>query len=419
MESKGSKGSGRWLYMAGLMLAGESIYMLPYMRKTFQTSMESVFQLSSTEVGLLNSIFGVLALICYFPSGRVADRFSVRSLLTVSLMATGLGGGMMILFPSFYGLLAVHAFWGITSILTFWSALIKATRNWGSPNEQGKSFGLLDAGRGAVAAILASLATLLFAYSDSTHAGLYGVIAIYSAAPFLSGILLWYTLPDELEDGSSSSSKENRGPSLREVLKWPAVWTLAAIVFCAYLLYLGSYELPAFAEKGYDETKTFGATLGTIRDWMRPIAAIAAGLIADRFLASRTVAATFGILLLSFASMAFFPPDLLTSYILWAQVILIGLGVFGLRGIYFAILEEVRIPRAWTGTVVGIVSFIGFTPDLFGHFLSGWFADHFEGVLGYRYYFAFLALVALIGGILGIFIRSRKKEGEGKPVQEN
>ena len=392
--------------MAGLMLAGESIYMLPYMRKTFQTSMESVFQLSSTDVGLLNSIFGVLALICYFPSGWIADRFSIRSLLTVSLMATGLGGGMMFLFSSFYELLAIHAFWGVTSILTFWSALIKATRNWGSSKEQGKSFGLLDAGRGAVAAILASLATLLFAYSDSTRAGLYGVIALYSAAPFLSGILLWYVLPRERENENPGSTEKSERPDLKKILGQPAVWNLAGIVFCAYLLYLGSYELPAFAEKGYDRTKTFGATLGTVRDWMRPIAAITAGLVADRFLASRTVATIFGILVLTFASMALFSPSFLGQSILWVQVILIGLAVFGLRGVYFAILQEVRIPQAWTGTVVGIVSFIGFTPDLFGHLLSGWFVDHFEGVLGYRYYFALMAIVALSGLILSLLIRS-------------
>ena len=64
----------RWLFLASLMLAGESIYMLVYMRKTFQTSMEQVFQVSATEIGLLNSMFGILALACYFPGGWLADR---------------------------------------------------------------------------------------------------------------------------------------------------------------------------------------------------------------------------------------------------------------------------------------------------------------------------------------------------------
>ncbi len=395
--------------MAGLMLAGESIYMLPYMRKTFQTSMEAVFQISSTEVGLLNSMFGVLALICYFPSGWVADRFSVRSLLSVSLMATGLGGAMIFFVSSFYGLMAIHAFWGITSILTFWSALIKATRNWGSPKEQGKSFGLLDAGRGAVAAILASLATLLFAYGANTEMGLYRVIALYSAVPFLTGILLWFVLPKEADEGGQEGKEKLKSGDLKRILSRPAVWLFALVIFCAYILYLGSYDLPAFAEKGYDRSKTFGATLGTVRDWMRPIAAIAAGLIADRFRASRTISATFGILVLSFASLALVDPGLGWMGLLWVQVILVASAVFALRGVYFALLEEIRIPRGLTGSTVGIVSFIGFTPDLFGHLLSGWFVDHYEGVPGYRYYFAFLAVVALIGVVLSWWIGVRER----------
>jgi hypothetical protein len=39
MNSSPTPKAARYLYMAGLMIAGESIYMLPYMRKTFQTSM--------------------------------------------------------------------------------------------------------------------------------------------------------------------------------------------------------------------------------------------------------------------------------------------------------------------------------------------------------------------------------------------
>ena len=36
----------RGLYIASLMLAGEAIYMLPYMRKTSENSMEDIFSTS-------------------------------------------------------------------------------------------------------------------------------------------------------------------------------------------------------------------------------------------------------------------------------------------------------------------------------------------------------------------------------------
>ncbi len=384
------------------MLAGESIYMLPYLRKTFQTSMETVFGISSTEVGLLNSIFGILAVVCYFPSGWIADRFSARKLLTLSLVATSAGGFSMLSIPDYPILLAIHAFWGITTILTFWAALIKATRAWGRPDNQGISFGLLDAGRGVVAALLASLATTVFGYASTTKTGLESVLLVYSSAPLLVGLLIWWVVPDTLhQDQTKADTKNpahgNQWNRMVKVLKKPEVWLLALIIFCSYILYLGTYDFPAFAEKAYGQSKTFGAVLGTIRDWMRPIAALGAGLLADRLMATKTIGGGFGLLMLTFGSLYFIPPSINDMWILWTQVILAGLAVFALRGVYFALLQEIGIPLSLTGTVVGIVSFFGFMPDIFAHLLSGWFVDAFNATLGYHYYFGFLALVSGIG----------------------
>ncbi len=86
----------RFIYLGALMLAGESIYMLPYMRKTFQSSMEAAFGVTSTELGTLSSMFGILALVCYFPGGWLADRMPARHLLTFSLLTTGAGGFYLI-----------------------------------------------------------------------------------------------------------------------------------------------------------------------------------------------------------------------------------------------------------------------------------------------------------------------------------
>ncbi len=145
---------------------------------------------------------------------------------------------------------------------------------------------------------------------------------------------------------------------------------------------------------------------------MRPVAALGAGLLADKFRASRTVGAAFLILIATYASLFFIHPSGGNIEILWVQVILAGLAAFALRGIYFAMLEEIGIPNALTGTTVGLVSFIGFMPDLFAHLLSGWFVDRFDGLLGYHYYFGFLGVVAVIGlmAVVGISAKGEQKE---------
>jgi nitrate/nitrite transporter NarK len=392
----------RWLYMASLMLAGEAIFLLPYMRKSFQTSLEEVFRVSSTELGLLSSMFGILALVCYFPGGWLADRISARRLLSFSLISTGLGGFFMLTIPSFTQMLALHAVWGITSILTFWAALLKATRLWGGADTQGASFGLLEGGRGAVAALMGTIATVAFAVATetgTTRDGLTAVILVYTAAPLIAGIVIWFVVPDDTPQIEETQKKEKPGePShLYRAMRIPEVWLMAAIIFLAYLIYTGSYYFPAYAERGLGESKLFGAQLGTFRDWLRPVAAIAAGFIADRIKITRALSIAFAVLIVLYGSLWLTPSAFTTFHLLFAQVAVISIALFALRGIYFALLGECHIPIALTGITIGIVSAIAYTPDIFAHLISGWFLDTYSGGEGFRYFFGFLAVMAVVG----------------------
>jgi MFS family permease len=71
--------------------------------------------------------------------------------------------------------------------------------------------------------------------------------------------------------------------------------------------------------------------------------------------------------------------------------------VFALRGVYFALLEETGTPRHLTGTTVGAVSFIGYTPEVFFGPLSGRILDRSPGLEGHQDYFLLLAVFALLG----------------------
>jgi len=403
--------------MGSLILAGESIYMLPYLRKSFQTSMEATFGLSSLEVGVLNALFGILALVCYLPGGWVADRFSARRLLTLSLVATGVGGLYMATVPGYAGLLAVHAFWGVFSILTFWAALIKAVRLWSEPGEQGRAFGILDGGRGVVGAGLGSIAALCFGLAATVESGLIAVIVVYSTASILAGVAIWFSVPDDHDKFSENQSEDGRQhvlESIRQTVRRSEVWLIALIIFCAYFSFLGTYEFPAYAERGFDRSKEFGAWLGAFRDWLRPAAAVIAGIIADRVSASKAIRAAFVVLILSYASLSLLPPAFSPISLLWVQVTATALAVFALRGIYFALLEESGIPMHLTGIAVGTISMIAYTPDIFAPVLAGWLVDSSPEVLGYRLYFGFLAGIAAIGFAATIFIRQRVSRLPGR-----
>ena len=71
--------------------------------------------------------------------------------------------------------------------------------------------------------------------------------------------------------------------------------------------------------------------------------------------------------------------------------------VFGLRGLYFAIMEEAQIPSHFTGTAVGVVSVIGYLPDLFIGPIIGYLNKSYPGVEGHVYVYQMLLGFTLLG----------------------
>jgi hypothetical protein len=84
--------------------------------------------------------------------------------------------------------------------------------------------------------------------------------------------------------------------------------------------------------------------------------------------------------------------------------------VFGLRGVYFALLEENRTPARYTGAAVGMVSLVGFTPEIFFAPVAGRILDASPGLPGHQHYFLFLAGVALAGLVfVAVLVRQHRR----------
>ena len=47
------------------------------------------------------------------------------------------------------------------------------------------------------------------------------------------------------------------------------------------------------------------------------------------------------------------------------SILILTIGVYGLRALYFAVMEKGQIPLLLNGTAVGLISIIGYAPDIF------------------------------------------------------
>ncbi len=129
----------------------------------FRPTLLDVFDITNLQLGTAFAFYGVVAMVAYLPGGPIADRFSARKMMTIALLVSALGGIYYATVPGIAGLKVLFAFWGLTTILLFWAAMIRATREWGGDEDQGKAFGILDGGRGLLAAVLASATVAVFA----------------------------------------------------------------------------------------------------------------------------------------------------------------------------------------------------------------------------------------------------------------
>jgi len=130
--------------------------------RIFRPTFLDIFQITNLQLGTAFSLYGVIAMVSYFAGGPLADRFSARRLIVAALLATSLGGLVLVSIPPIGILTPLYGFWGLTTIFLFWAALIKTTRELGG-DRQGQSFGILDAGRGLFAAVMSSVSVFIFA----------------------------------------------------------------------------------------------------------------------------------------------------------------------------------------------------------------------------------------------------------------
>ncbi len=407
----------RTLTIAALIVAGESVFLLPFiLPRVFRPTLLEVFGLTNLELGTVFSVYGFVAMAAYFFCGPLADRFPARAMLAAALALTAAGGLVMAIVPSLPTLVALYAYWGFTTIALFWAPLIRATREWGSTDSQGRAFGLLDGGRGLVAAMMGLIMVTLFAAllpADSETATLaertqtlQQVILLASAVTLGASLFVWLVLSSGVSAQKGKTSRLSLH-GIGRVLTMPSVRLQAAIILCAYVGFkaIDDFSLYANQAVGLNHVDAARASVGSL--WIRPVAAIGAGYLADRFGAPKMTIFSFGMLAAGGAVLA---SGMIGTGMIWiflATIVCSSAGIFALRGLYFAIMQDGKVPLAYTGTAVGFVSLIGYTPDVFMGPLMGYLLDGSPGAAGHYHVFWVVTGFALMG-LVASFVFARR-----------
>ncbi|WP_375240621.1 nitrate/nitrite transporter [Polaribacter sp.] len=401
--------------MLTLIIAGEAIFLLPFiLMRVFKPIIRDVFVISDAEIGEAQALYGLTAVISYFIGGFLADKWQARKLLTLSLILTAFGGFWMTMIPSINSLKILYGFWGVSTILLFWASLIKATRQWGNKNNQGLSFGLLDGGRGFFAASIALFGASILTYFFPKNAleisqetkieTLQYIIGAITCIVFLIAFLVWKFLPKDDVKNLNTEAKFNFKKAF-SLLKQKKIIYHSLIIFCAYCAYKLTGVYGTYAKDVWNFSLQEATYFAVFIQFFRPLSAISIGYVADKFIPSKILIPSF--ILLIFCSL------LLGSGVFKNQIIafsftsfiLMAFGTYALRGLYFAIIEETNTPLQFTGTLVGIISVVGFTPDIFMSLFNGYMLGENPTINEYENLFLTFTIIPIIGLIAALGFR--------------
>ncbi|MXQ55829.1 MFS transporter [Shimazuella alba] len=408
-----------------IILAAGSIFPLIYLKTNYQETILEVYGITLNQLNGIFSVLGIAYLVGYSPSGWLADRFSAKKLLFISLIVCGVTGLWFAQVPSYSMVLVIFGIWGFFSVFTFWAAHLKLVKLIAKKEEEGRFFGALDGGRGLVEAILASIALFIFTnvLGDNTvlahkKEALQFVVYMYSVVLiFVSILILIFVEEDKTSIKKESSSKKTAELSkkmnlkdFKQIFSNKFIWLLGGIIFLSYIVTWAVYYQGGFLQTNI---KIDAATVGQVTVvmlWMRPIGGILGGFLGDIFGKSNILMIALGLAATFLIAISSIPVTMPHIYFK-IQVVMIGLMLYTVRGLYWSLLGDCKIDEKMLGLAIGVVSLIGYLPDILMPLVNNVLFKTYGPHGGYNGYFIFCACAAILAIFMTLIFRiSVKKE---------
>lgn len=411
----------KWISFGTLMLGAGTIYKLGFMKDAFYVPMQEFMGLSHTQIGGAVSIAGWISTFGFLAAILVVDRISKKIMIPASLIGICLCGLWLSTFPSYPVFLLIYCLLAICADMLYWPTMLKTVRLLGNEDEQGRMFGILEAGRGLMDTIVAFCALGIFSAFGSNEAGLRAAILFYAIVPGVIAIIAYFLLePDEAPESNTAETAEKpqkkSNDTISRALKNKKIWLVSFNVFFVYSVYCGlTYFIP-FLEEAYALPAVMVGVYGVINQYgLKMLGGPVGGFITDKVLHSATkyLQICFVIVAGALVIFACLPHKQLGIVIGMIITLTISAFVFSMRAVFFAPMDEVKVPRDITGSAMSIGSFLGYLPGAFMYAIYGAILDHFEGMSGYRIVFIVMAVFAVIGFFLSAYIlRTIKKQND-------
>lgn len=414
-----------------IVLAAGAIYPVIYLKTNYQETILEVFNITLPQLNNFYSVLGMAYIIGYIPSGLLSDRFSAKWLIAISLIGTGLSGLWFAQVPSEGSVSAIFFLWGFFSVFTFWSSHMKIVKMLAQSHEEGRFFGILDGGRGVVEALMGTVGLAVFAailgsstaIADKTSA-LTTEIYLYSVIVLAAAVLIMiFVERDEklksytARSGERSESEKFHLKDVGKLLRNKYVYLMAGVIFMGYAVFWTVYYLGGFLQSNVGIDAVTVGTIMVVVLWMRPVGGFIGGFMADRFGRARTISGALigAAVLLALVSVI---PATSSPAMFTVLIVVLGAFLYAIRGTYWSLLGQSRIEAAMMGTAIGVISFIGYLPDIILPQMNSFLWNTFGPNGGYNAYFIVSGILGLIGVAIAFVYNRLNKPAQAGIIME-
>lgn len=409
---KDISGLHKWFLIILISMGSSVVYTPMYLKNIFYDPLMQAIGCSNADLGMMVSMYGIAAVVCYLPSGIVADKFRMRTLATVGFVGTAALTFVYAALPSLVVCYIIFLGMGITSILIWWGTRYKVIRLCCEENEYSQKIGISYSIYGLAGLVVGLVNTAIVASFADAVTGVRVMIVFLGAILLIMGVLSYILIPDFKGEISQNSGLFDLKDAV-EAFKWPGVIWAALTMFFVYSVYQGATYTTPYMTQAFGADDTLVNVIGLIRTYgIGLLAGPVVGWLATKIKsASKAMVICFLLsigLLIGFIIM----PTTAGVAVVASMVVLFGFTTYGAFSIGSSPLSEIKMPMRIFGTATGLLSVIGFMPDMFIHAWYGSMIDA-KGLDAYPQIFGIETALAVIGIFcLAMLLRTVKKHSQ-------
>lgn len=404
-------------------------YQLPYINYTFYDQMAVAFGIDDVQMGVISSVVSLTSTLCYPLGGIIAEKFSMRKLMLISIGAFVLIDIWYAFAVGYVSLIVIHVLYGFFGIATLWSAYLTGIRNLGNENNQSTMFGSSEATRGIIQTICGfvfvgimgfvmgstvldvnnvtpdALAATQMGWRYMVLAGA-GITAVFFVLGFI------FLPKDSKEPGAAKATTvQEKKYTFMDVFKNKGVWITIMVIMCAYILWsIGNRYLTTYTVQVLNIDTQLASTLGIVRSYIIVfVAGFLGGWVLDRFSYKGTAFFIMFVCAIALLLGVIFTSAMIPLCV--AITLIIAFLANIMKCTYWSIMGQAGIPVGMTALATGVISFIAFIPDFVLPIVCGNILTDAKAVGnvagGFYQIFAILICFAAVGIVFSLILKKR------------